>query len=524
MVFTASAGSSRASSISALLYSDTSACQAHLVGQVAPGRQLLDRRVVRVEVQHQRLVLLVQEALEQAAQRLGDADVLGQPLHLAPVLVVAGLGQHGRQLGGLEPAHAGHEPPVEEHQRAVRGLEVLETLGLLVVQRLEDDVGVGVVQPVQVHPVRPGLRVQLEESLGERLGAVEHPDAARTGEQPVLVRRLGLGDVVDEPGPVAVLRCGLEVLVHRDRALVALQRHQVSDRAEELVMLRLHRHGQHVVGVPAHDLDEALPGPHRQVDQLTDDALAEVLLHRGERGVAHHVVPCRVRRQLVALDDALEELRPRGQHVPVAGADEHPVDVHVHGAADVDVRRAAVGDAEHAADPPAGLAVRLIRIGPLEVLLDGEHVQRGLRRELPVPEVVVGEVPLLLARVAAMPRRAHRVGGLGVVVHVHRHADEVRVRPDDAFQPGTIQVAAVPRVELERDRRPGLLALRGLDRVVPAALALPAQCLVAARLGDHGDPVGDDESAEQPDAELPDQLHRPGPVRGRDLLAQLGGA
>jgi hypothetical protein len=56
------------------------------------------------------------------------------------------------------------------------------------------------------------------------------------------------------------------------------------------------------------------------------------------------------------------------------------------------------------------------------------------------------------------------------------------------------------------------------------APALPQQPLVAGGAGDHGDPLGHDERAEQPDAELSDQFYRAGAVGGLDPLAQLVGA
>lgn len=167
------------------------------------------------------------------------------------------------------------------------------------------------------------------------------------------------------------------------------------------------------------------------------------------------------------------------------------------------------------------LAVRLGDVVPFEGLVDGEDVQRRLVQELALPELVVGAPAFPLGRIVAVPRRGHRVGRFAVVVEEDRHADEVRVRTDDRPQPLGVEVAAVRSAQVERHGGADQRALGRLDGVALAAVALPTQRLLAGRPGRHGDPVGHDERAQQPDAELPDQLDGPAAIALPDPLAQL---
>ena len=147
---------------------------------------------------------------------------------------------------------------------------------------------------------------------------------------------------------------------------------------------------------------------------------------------------------------------------------------------------------------------------------------KDVREELLLPEFVVSVVPVLLRLVDTVPWGADRIGRICLVVQVNGHADEVGVGTDDGPQPGWLQVTVMLGAQVQRDRRADLRRSAG-----PPPVDFPRRNSPSAVLHDQrpwctrADLIGDDERAQQPDAELADQVNRAAPVGLPDPVSQF---
>src|SRR5689334_12168449 len=103
--------------------------------------------------------------------------------------------------------------------------------------------------------------------------------------------------------------------------------------------------------MPLHDLYETLAVVRQKRGELRGDPCSDRRLGGGEVAVPDDVVPGGVEIEVVALDDALDELRPSRQDVPVSLADEHALDIEVGRSQCIDVEDHAVSDREDSLDP-----------------------------------------------------------------------------------------------------------------------------------------------------------------------------
>ena len=306
---------------------------------------------------------------------------MGDLLHLPTGLLIPRLGEHRGHLRRREAADPGDAAEIGEDE-GIRRLQLAKAVlvGVVVRQGLEDHLRAGDVQPGEAEPLRPEPRVALQEALGEGLAGVEDADPAGGAEDVILHHRPALGEIVDHRR-TGDAGGGGQVGRDGQGALIAGEGDQVGHGPEEALVLVLHRHGQHVVRVPAHDLHEAPPILAGEPGEPAQDGAAQGLFHGLERLVLDHVVTGRVGRQGVTLDDPLDEPGPRRQGLAAPRGDEHPRDVDLDGASGVDVGHMAVGDAEHAAHPGGDPPAAPLRVDDLDGLVERQDGERDLLLE-----------------------------------------------------------------------------------------------------------------------------------------------
>ena len=286
----------------------------------------------------------------------------------------------------------------------------------------------------------------------------------------------------------------------------------------------------------AHRLRLVLPQLADGLERLLDREVADRLdLPVVLEDLARHV-----QREVLAVDDPLQEAQPfRQQRLPVVH-DVDPLHVELHALRDpfpvIQIERGPGGDEQQHAGVERAL----------------HRGRDGRERVVPVVgEVAIELVVLVVGDVAARagPDRLHRVEGLvldhrlrqdalhrlaGVVEHrllpFHPHANRMRheigVLLHDLAQHEGVGVVPPPvlfvgRLEVQHHGGAGLRPRRVVECVGAVTRRLPADGLVAAgTAGGQGDPVRDHERRVEADAELPDQVRGGGlgPLAAGGLL------